>query len=192
MPAAFTLADGTQIQAPTMSGVLSLRYAADSGWQAVELPYIGDQLAMTIVVPDDLSAFSASLSPDRYADIVSALESRLVSLTLPKFRFTARQDLATLLTELGMPLAFSSQADFSGITTAEPLHISSVIHEADIAVDDKGTEAAAATAVVIGDLSGPVEPIIVHVDRPFLFAIRDLQTGAILFLGQVTNPSASG
>ena len=94
-----------------------------------------------------------------------------------------------MLADLGMPLAFSAEADFSGITTEERLFISKIIHEADIAIDEAGTEAAAATAVVIGDISGPGEPVTVHVDRSFVFAIRDVQTGAVLFLGQVTDPS---
>jgi serpin B len=116
-----------------------------------------------------------------------------MTLTLPKFAFTTHTDLARTLAQLGMPLAFSEQADFSGITTEEQIGISGVIHEADIAVDEAGTEAAAATAVVIGELAGPPPdepPITVHVDRPFLFAIRDLQTGAVIFLGQVLDPSA--
>ena len=191
-PATFTLAGGAQIQVPMMSSTTSIRYAAGSGWQAVELPYIGNQLAMTIIVPDDLAAFTASLSADRFAAVVSALASRPVSLTMPKFSFATREDLATVLAELGMPLAFSPAADFSGITTAEQLTITRVIHEANIEVDEKGTEAAAATAVVMGDVSGPGgEPVVVHVDRPFLFAIRDLQTGAVVFLGQVLDPSAT-
>jgi serpin B len=189
-PAMFTLGGGKQIQVPTMSSVGSLGYAAGSGWQAVQLPYIGNQLAMTIIVPDDLAAFTASLSPDRFAAVVSALESRPVSLTMPKFSFATRQGLATVLSELGMPIAFTGQADFSGITAAEPLSITEVIHEANIDVDEKGTEAAAATAVVMGDISPGGEPVVVHVDQPFLFAIRDLQTGAVVFLGQVLDPSA--
>jgi serpin B len=175
-----------------MSSNLSLRYAKGSGWQAVELPYIGKGLAMTIIVPDDLAAFSARLTDDRFAGIVSGLKPRLVHVTLPRFGFTTRQDLATVLAELGMPAAFSSEADFSGITSQERLSISKVIHEANVDVDEKGTEAAAATAVVMGDVSGPTEPLTVQVDRPFLFGIRDLRTGAVLFLGHVADPSAQG
>jgi serpin B len=189
VPAAFSLADGTNTQVPTMSTFAPMRYAAGSGWQAVELPYVGDQLSMMIVVPDDLSSFRASLTADRFADLASALDSGYVRLTLPKFGVRIRQDLATVLADLGMPLAFSAEADFSGITTEERLFISKIIHEADIAIDEAGTEAAAATAVVMGDISGPGEPVTVHVDRPFVFAIRDVQTGAVLFLGQVTDPS---
>ena len=191
-PATFTLAGGKAIQVPTMSTTTSLRYAAGSGWQAVELPYIGNQLAMTIVVPDDLAAFTASLSADRFAAVVSALASRQVSLTLPKFSFESRQDLAPVLTALGMPLAFSSAADFSGITQDESIVITKVIHQATIDVDEKGTEATAATAVVLGDVSAPGGDVVtLQVDRPFLFAIRDLQTGAVVFLGQVLDPSAT-
>ena len=130
-PATFTLAGGKEIQVPTMSTTRSLRYAAGSGWQAVELPYIGNQLAMTIVVPDDLAAFTASLSADRFGAVVSALASRQVSLTLPKFSFASRQDLAPVLTELGMPLAFSCRRRTSpGITQDESIVITKVIHQA--------------------------------------------------------------
>jgi serpin B len=191
-PATFTLDDGRAIQVPTMLRTASLRYAAGSGWQAVELPCIGNQLAMTIVVPDDLAAFTANLTSGRFAALVSALASRQVSLTMPKFSFATRQDLATVLKQLGMPLAFSLEdADFSGIPTDEYLYIQKVIHQATIEVDEKGTEATAATAVVLGDVSAPGGDIVtLQVDRPFLFAIRDLQTGAVVFLGQVLDPSA--
>jgi serpin B len=91
---------------------------------------------------------------------------------------------------LGMPAAFSDGADFTGISTAEPLHIANVIHQANITVDEEGTEAAAATAVVIGATSAPVDPPIEFVvDRPFVFALRHLGTTATLFLGRVTDPS---
>jgi serpin B len=192
-PGAFTLSAGTKIQVPTMRATALRAYASGSGWQAVELPYIGKELAMTIVVPDDLAAFTTGLTADRFAQIVSALKPREVALTLPRFGFTTGPvDLSEPLIALGMPLAFSGEADFSGITTEERLGISAVIHEANIDVDEKGTEAAAATAVVTGDVGGPGPgPLAVHVDRPFLFALRDLKTGAVIFVGQVADPSAS-
>jgi serpin B len=91
---------------------------------------------------------------------------------------------------MGMPAAFDpAQADFSGMTTQEPLYISHVIHQANISVDEKGTEAAAATAVSVDASAMPAQPFDIHFDRPFIFAIRDLDTGAILFLGQVTDPT---
>jgi serpin B len=99
-------------------------------------------------------------------------------------------DLAGTLQALGMPLAFDpDRADFSGMTDQERLSISSVIHQANIDVDEKGTEAAAATAVVMRTTAAPAEPVALQVDRPFLFALRDTRTGAILFLGRVSDPT---
>ena len=145
---------------------------------------------MTIVVPDDLHAFEASLSADQFATITEALEARLVRLSLPKFGIETRTDLAATLRGLGMPLAFDpDRADFSGITTEEQLFVSAVIHQANIDVDEKGTEAAAATAATMQTTSLPADPVTLRVDRPFLFALRDLPTGAILFLGRVTDPT---
>jgi serpin B len=112
-----------------------------------------------------------------------------VDLTLPRFSIETKTQLGELLRALGMPTAFSDAADFSGITTAEQLAISEVIHQANIDVDEKGTEAAAATAVVMRATGMPAEPVTVRVDRPFLFVLRDVPTGAILFLGRVGDPS---
>ena len=112
-----------------------------------------------------------------------------MALALPKFGIETKTDLASTLAALGMPTAFDERANFSGITTAEPLEISDVIHQANIDVDEKGTEAAAATAVVIRATGMPAEPVTLGVDRPFLFAVRDVPTGTILFLGRVGDPS---
>ncbi len=190
-PRAFTRADGSTVQAPTMTLSETLAYAAGDGWQAVELPYVGGSLAMTIIVPDDLVAFAAALSPETLATVVGDLQERPVQLTLPRFGIETQADLVVALSAMGMPLAFDAgRADFSGITTAEQLFISAVIHQANIDVDEKGTEAAAATAVVMRASAAPGEPVTLHVDRPFLFALRDLRSGAIVFLGQVTDPTA--
>jgi len=165
------------------------RYAEGSGWRAVELPYVGDSLAMTVVVPDDLAAFEATLDGQTFLDITSALEEREVSLSLPKFGIETKVELATVLAAMGMPLAFDPlRADFSGMTDAEQLYIDAVIHQANIDVDEKGTIAAAATAIVMRAGSAPGEPVELRVDRPFLFALRDVPTGPILFLGRVVVP----
>lgn len=188
--AAFTLLDGSTVDVPTMTTTESLRYATGSGWQAVELPYVGRQLAMTLILPDDLAAFERDLTAASLGEITGALADRSVTLTMPKFGMETKAQLGGLLATLGMPAAFDPQAaDFSGITTAEKLVISDVIHQANIDVDEKGTEAAAATAVVMRATAAPGEPVTVHLDRPFLFALRDLQTGTVLFLGRVADPS---
>ena len=189
----FTRPDGSQVSVPMMGQSLAGGlYASGSGWQAAQLPYLGGSLAMTIVVPDDLASFEETLDADRFAQITSALQSVDLDLSLPRFKIGTKSDLSASLSSMGMPLAFDrDQADFSGITTQERLYIAKVIHQADISVDENGTEATAATAVVMAAASGvPTASVTLHVDRPFLFAVRDTDTGAILFLGRVVDPSA--
>ena len=190
--ATFTRADGSQVGVPFMNGSADRGYAEGSGWRAVELPYVGGSLALDVIVPDDLAAFEAGLTQEGLAELTGALRERTVTLALPRFGIETSAGLADALAALGMPLAFDpDRADFSGITTAEPLYISAVVHQANIDVDEKGTEAAAATAVVMSRGAMPADgPVTLRVDRPFLFVLRDLPTGAILFLGRVADPSA--
>lgn len=188
-PGEFTLPDGSVIQVPLMRGLKSAPYAVGDGWAAIQLPYVGQDLAMLVIVPDDLAAFEASLDASTLRAVVDSLRDGRVDLTLPKFDFESGYELSGPLAAMGMPTAFGGAADFSGITTAEALRIAKVIHRANITVDEAGTEAAAAT--IIGfDTSGGETPTL-RVDRPFLFAIRDVSTGAIVFLGRVTDPSAT-
>jgi serpin B len=191
--ASFTTTDGTSVAVPMMHTSTEFDYAAGDGWQAVELPYVGEQLAMTLIVPDDLAEFEAELDAARFAEVVSSLENRYVNLSMPRFSVETQTSLAELLKTLGMPSAFDPRAaDFSGMTTeSDGLHITDVIHQANIDVDEEGTEASAASAVIIGWVSsGPDDQVTMAVDRPFLFALRDTHTGAILFIGRVTNPSS--
>ncbi|HUG29523.1 MAG TPA: serpin family protein [Candidatus Limnocylindria bacterium] len=188
-PATFTRLDGSSIEIPTMHDTSGFRYAEGDDWQAVELPYVGRQLAMLIVLPDNLPAFEAALDGAGLDAITAALEDRRVQLSLPRFGIESKLGLNEVLSDMGMPLAFDPpSADFSGITPVSDLYISDVIHQANIDVDEEGTEAAAATGVVMGITSMPPEPIPLTVDRPFLFALRDVETGAILFLGRVVEP----
>jgi serpin B len=186
----FTRLDGSTVNVPLMHGGGSLLYASGEGWQAVELPYVGGSLAMTVIVPDDFAAFGQGLTPELLAEITGLLEGRTVILTFPKFGIESKVDLASTLAALGMPTAFEpGVANFSGITTQEQLFISAVVHQANIEVDEKGTTASAATAVVMLGSAAPAEPVTLTVDRPFLFALRDVPTGAVLFLGRLTDPS---
>jgi serpin B len=188
-PGAFYRLDGSRIDVPTMHHIAGFQYAEGSDWQAVELPYVGRQLAMLIVLPDNLLAFEAALDGSGLATITAALADRRVKLSLPRFGAESKLNLSEVLVTMGMPLAFDpGLADFSGITPISDLYISGVIHQANIDVDEEGTEAAAATGVVLGVTSMPPEPVPMTVDRPFLFALRDLETGAILFLGRVVEP----
>ncbi len=185
----FTRADGTTAQVPFMATTASLRYASGDGWRAVEIPYVGGSLAMTVILPDDVVAFERTLSADTIATITGGLADAQVALAFPSFGIETKAELGPILAALGMPSAFDDRADFSGITKAERLVISNVIHQANIDVDEKGTEAAAATAVVMRETAIAADPITVRADRPFLFALRDVPTGSILFLGRVGDPS---
>lgn len=188
--AAFNRLDGSTVSVPTMKGSLEGHYAEGAGWQAVELPYADSTLAMTIVVPTDFKAFESQFDGAAFAAIVDKLAATELQLTMPRFETETRADLASLLVALGMPLAMDPErADFSGITTEEQLYISAVIHQANITVDEEGTEAAAATAVVMRASAMP-ELKTVSLDRPFIFALRDTKTGAILFLGRIVDPSS--
>jgi serpin B len=186
---AFERPDGSTVDVPMMQGGTG-RCATGTGWEAMDLPYLGGSLSMLVIVPDDLTAFERTLEPAVVAGIDRAFgDEEAVLLSLPRFEFETRADLVAILTALGMPDAFDERADFSGMTRAARLAITKVIHQANITVDEKGTEAAAVT-VVTGDVSGPPPPTCtVRADRPFLFAIRDAETGAILFLGRVVDPS---
>lgn len=191
--ASFTLPGGGTVDVDMMHATLPLPYSRGEGWQAVELPYVGDELAMLLVVPDAgrFEEVEAALGAGLLDDARGGLVNAEVALGLPKFEFRTQAMLSTLLRELGMVAAFDgSAADFSGMTLQERLVIDEVIHEAFIAVDERGTEAAAATAVVMRATSAPASPIPLEIDRPFLFALQDRATGAVLFLGRVVDPTA--
>ena len=189
----FTTLAGNKVTTPMMHQTVPLAYAAGEDWQAAELPYLRDELAMLLILPEP-SAFAqveARLATGLMDDVVGGLVSGYdVNLTLPKFTFRTQAALNVPLLTLGMTTPFDpSAADFSGMTTQASLYISDVIHEAFIEVDEEGTEAAAATAVAMRLTAAPSESVELTVDRPFLFAIRDRDTGAILFWGRVTDPT---
>lgn len=188
----FYLLDGTEVRVPMMHQTTHLGYAEGAGYQAVEIPYDGRELAMVVIVPErgQFEAFEASLDGARLEEILRGLTYREVNLTLPRFRVESSFRLAQALAGMGMGVAFApDRADFSGMDGRRDLFISDVLHKAFIAVDEAGTEAAAATAVVIRVTAIGLAPVEVKVDRPFIFLIRDLQTGAVLFAGRVVNPA---
>lgn len=187
----FTALSGSPASVSMMHGTLNARYAQISQVQAVELPYNGNQLSMLLLVPDagTFHSFEQGLDYAAYRSIVNALAEHQVHLGLPKFRFDYEFSPVDALRALGMVDAFdSAAADFSGIDGARDLFISNILHKAFVAVDEIGTEAAAATAVVIGVTSIPSELVTLTINRPFFVVIRDNPTDTILFLGRVTNP----
>jgi serpin B len=190
----FHLLDDGEVIVPMMMQSKRLGYGQGDGYQAVSLPYGLSGLSMVLIVPPagQFGVFEESMTAERIDAIVEGLGERMVSLTMPKFDFESSFDLAGTLAAMGMPDAFTEFADFSGMTGNRDLLISAVVHKAFVSVDEEGTEAAAATAVVVGPTSAPepVEPAELTIDRPFIFLIRDSETGAILFLGRVLNPAA--
>jgi serpin B len=190
----FTTLSGETVTAEMMSQSAVLPYSSGEEWQAVLLPYLQEDLDMMLIVPDQ----------GRFAEVEGQLADGLidtaagtvkwdleVALTMPKFKFRTQTYLTQALGALGMKAAFNPDAaDFSGMTKQESLYISDVIHEAYIDVDEEGTEAAAATAVVMRLTSAmPTQPVELTIDRPFIFVIRDRPTGMVLFMGRVTDPT---
>jgi serpin B len=188
----FYLLDGGQVTVPMMKQTEAFGYTDGEGYQAVELLYDGDELSMVIMLPDDgqFEVFEEGLQADEVSNIIDSLQLAEVALTMPQFEFDSEFSLKDTLADMGMPVAFSDAADFSGMTGSPELFIADVIHKAFVAVDEAGTEAAAATAVPMELTAMPDPPVEVALDRPFIFLIRDIETGAILFVGRVVNPSA--
>jgi serpin B len=187
----FTLLDGSQVTVPTMHQTESMRYASGDGWQAVELAYEGGRQSMLILLPasGEFEAFESSLDAGRVAEIVDRLQWKSVELAFPKFSFESTFELDGVMASMGMPSAFdATRADFSGMRTERDLYISAILHKAFVDVNEEGTEAAAATAVVMRLTSAMEDPEQVSVDRPFMFMIRENDTGSILFAGRVLNP----
>jgi serpin B len=187
----FRLLTGDKVEIPMMKQVKGLGYDSGEDYQVVELPYSGRELSMVIVVPDleRFDDFESSMTQEIIDDIVDGLEQRQLVLRMPRFEFEKQSRLAETLAEMGMPEAFSMEADFSGMDGTKDLFIQDVIHQAFVSVDEAGTEAAAATAVVMTLKSAQVEePVEVDIDQPFIFLIRDIETDTILFLGRVLDP----
>jgi len=185
----FHISATEQTATAMMSGTGRFAYAGMPDIEVLQLPYACQDLAMVIVLPreiEGLSTLESSLDPLRLQELLDGLQEEELGVFLPRFSLQTRFELQDVLQRMGMVKAFTAEADFSGMTKRRGLFINRVIHEATIEVDEQGTEAAAATAVVLK--RGP-RPF--RADHPFLFLIRDLRTGCILFMGRVLEPLAS-
>ncbi|MFI8457378.1 serpin family protein [Kitasatospora sp. NPDC085464] len=190
--------DGTAPNVSTMGQTGDFKYADGSGgivgepWQAVELPYADGGLAMDLIVPAQggFDAFTKGLDQPQLDRILGALSAQPVDLQLPRFHFDTSNELTSALRSLGVHTAFDD-ADLGGIAK-EPLVVSSVVQKATVQVDEEGTVAAAGSGVGVGAAAAPAprQAAQLHIDRPFLFLIRDTAGGQPLFLGQVTDPQA--
>ena len=179
---------------PTMHLTGRFGYLETDDFQGLDLPYLGNDLSTIVLLPkqvDGLAALEATLSSPSVEGWLAKLSRQRVEVSLPRFKVEGSSELARTLAELGMPSAFGRDADFSGIATDRRLHLSAVIHKAYAEFNEEGTEAAAATAVTaIRSMAVHVEkpPVVFRADHPFLFLIRDVRSGSILFLGRVAHP----
>jgi serpin B len=189
--------DGTSSQnVPMMHETAELQAAAFDGGKLLELGYTKSSLAMDVFLPDDpsgLSKLESAMTSETLATWTKKLQAQRVVVSLPRFTFSSGGSMKAPLEGMGMMEAFTDRADFSGATSAPAgLKVSDVIQKTFVAVDETGTEAAAATGVVMTTRALVANPMVFKADHPFVFAIRDTKTGSILFLGRVTNPKAKG
>ncbi len=185
--------DRPGLTVPMMRLTAPQAYLRGDGYQAVLLPYRDTGLAMAVLLPDGpLPALRPKVAAAGLGGLLAGTARHQVTLSLPRFRLEAAFNLIPALQRLGVTEAFGDHADFTGITEAEPLRIGTVAHKGYIDVDEHGTEAAAATAIIIRSMAAfrPPPPVTMVVDRPFLFAIIDTATSLPLFLGQVSHPRA--
>ena len=193
-PMDFFPLDEREIRVPFMNQHGRFNYYEDKDIKALELPYRDNKASMIIFLPNSkagITKFEKSFDYKYYMDVVGSFQAGYVNISLPKFQASYRIYLSNTLSKMGMPLAFSSGgADFSGMTGKRDLFISKVIHQAFVSVDELGTEAAAATAVIMALTAMPPSPDAKFfiADHPFIFLIKDNTTGSILFIGKIMNP----
>jgi serpin B len=190
--APFTLLDGQIVNVPMMTQTEKFGYTETDTAQVLEMPYVNDELSMVILLPkkiDGVSDLEKELGHGKIEGWLDRLRKREVQVFLPRFKMTSEFELAGVLSSMGMPDAFSSKADFSGMTGNRDLFISAVVHKAYVDVNEEGTEAAAATGVVMKLTSVAPPPPIFRADHPFFLLIRDNHTGSILFMGRLENPT---
>ncbi len=187
--ASFTTAAGQSVNVDQMNQLETHNYARIGTADVAELMYDGGEVSMVIIHPDDLAAFEQNELDGAFIDSLDTeLAPSMVQLGLPKFQIETTLPLTQTLQDMGMILPFTD-ADFSGMSAGGGLVITDVIQKAFINLDESGTEAAAATAVVVGETSVPVADVEMNVDSPFIYLIRDVETGSIIFIGRVTDPS---
>jgi serpin B len=192
-PASFTTATGTKVTVPMMSEETEFIYGAGAGYRAGKVPLDPmTGLDMVLLVPDNMATFQPGLTAAKFASIMGGMKLYTVSFSLPKFSVNSRMDLAQVLATLGMKGVFNpSTADLSGITTDEKLFLQSVIHQANMDVDEEGVTAAAVTVSLgLGAGGPPPGHVDFRVDKPFLYFITDDRSGTILFMGRVDDPTA--
>jgi serine protease inhibitor len=189
---AFFLTDGSKSTCSMMAQKDTVPYFVQNGVQGIDLPYGNAGFSMTVILPPpgvNVDDFVAGLTQDQWNLWTASLSKREVSVYMPKFRITWRNSLREVLSAMGMGVAFSDAADFTGIDKRGFLAISDVLHVTFVQVDEEGTEAAGVTVIGMSATAVGVNPAIMRLDRPFIYAIRENQSGTILFIGKLALPS---
>ncbi len=187
----FITLDGERVRVKMMSMRDKFNVYEGDNLKMLELPYAGKQYSMLVVLPNEdtsIKKFEQSVSYNDIDKYIDLLTERQVKLTFPKFKFESDYELKPILSKMGMPIAFSNAADFTRMSRIPELKIDEVYHKAFVEVSEEGTEAAAATAVVIVRKSVGMS-VEFNANRPFMFLIRDNASGTIVFMGRVSNPS---
>jgi len=188
----FSITDGSSENVPTMYQSETQKVYQGNGYTLAELAYGQGNFVIDILLPDNnsLASLTPLLTDMGFKTMTDNLSERKVNLYLPRFKYGFKEELKDLLSQMGMGIAFTDAADFSNISDIS-LQINKVTHQAFIETDEEGTEAAAATVVgIIATLAGPDSPILINVNRPFLYFIRETTTNSILFMGKVSDPTA--
>jgi serine protease inhibitor len=189
----FRISPGSEINVKMMKRTgkdAKFNYAETDEVQVLEMLYKGENISMVVLLPknDSIEQLEGSLTAEKLAEWKGMLREQRVDVYMPKFKFTQEYSLSKTLREMGMPLAFTwPGADFSGMDGTENLYIAKVLHKAYVDVNEEGTEAAAATAVIMA--LGAMQTRVFMADHPFIFLIQERTTGSILFMGRVVDPS---
>jgi len=188
----FQVAKRDFIEADFMNTSVNTWYYQDNYAEIIDIPYSDDDYSLMIIVPKSyrkLKKLEKKLDQEYYNNYINHKEKKQIKLSIPKFNIKSDYDLGETLVKMGLKDAFTGNADFSGITEQEKLYISQAIHKATIEINEEGTEAAAATAVVMRKMSVMLDNVELKVDRPFIYILRNNQTNCIYFIGKVVNPN---
>jgi len=185
---------GNQVDVPTMKQKSDFRVYEGNGFVVAEFPYGQGNFVMDIIIPHDQGGFNSTLamvSDENYTSWINQMSKRETDLSFPRFKYGFKKKLKDILSDMGMGIAFSDDADFSNISDMYDLLINDVAHQSFIETNEEGTEAAAATVVEIGVTSMPPAPLVLKLDHPFIYIIREISTNTIIFMGRVADPSAN-
>jgi len=186
----FFKSNGSTSDVPMMKQKSELKIFRGEGFTIGEFPYGQGNFVMDIILPenaDGLTVLAGNLNDNEFDEWLESMSQKEADVSLPRFKYGYKEKLKSILTDMGMGIAFTDNADFSNISD-ERLLINDVIHQAFIETNEEGTEAAAATIVDIGLTSMPADSVVFKADHPFIYIIRETTTNSILFLGKIADP----